>query len=208
MMAGVNNSSTVMPPSGSVAAVYAAIDRNNGVWKAPANKVLNMVSEPATIFKAPQLNNLNVDVVAGKSINAIIFLAGKGTFIFGARTLAGNDNEWRYIPVCRFFIMVQESCRQSTFKLVFEPNDSNTWGEMRSIIVNYLTTLWRRGALQGVKPEQAFYVAVGLGKTMTSMDIQEGRIIIEIGMAVLRPAEFITIRFSHELSQRHLSPGL
>ena len=201
ILAGVSSSMTAMPPSGAVAGIYAFVDRTRGVWKAPANVSLNNVLSPATVFTATQLENLNVDAVAGKSVNAIRYFTGKGTLVFGARTLAGNDNEWRYVPVRRFFNMVEESCKKSTEPFVFEPNDANTWVKIQGMIENFLTTLWRQGALQGVKPEHAFYVAVGLGKTMTSLDILEGRLIVEIGMAVVRPAEFIILRFSHKLAE-------
>ncbi len=201
ILAGVSSTATSMPPSGAVAGVYAMIDRTRGVWKAPANVSLNNVLAPANVFTASQLENLNVDVVAGKSVNAIRFFTGKGTLIFGARTLAGNDNEWRYVPVRRFFNMVEESTKKATEPFVFEPNDANTWVKIQGMIENFLTTLWRQGALQGAKPEHAFYVAVGLGKTMTSLDILEGRLIVEIGMAVVRPAEFIILRFSHKLAE-------
>jgi phage tail sheath protein FI len=144
---------------------------------------------------------LNVDVDAGKSINVIRAFTGKGILIWGARTLAGNDNEWRYIPVRRFFNMVEESCKKASEGFVFEPNDSGTWVRVQGMLENFLTTLWRQGALQGAKPEHAFYVAVGLNKTMTALDILEGRLIIEIGMAVVRPAEFIILRFSHKMAE-------
>lgn len=201
ILTGVGNSMTVMPPSGAIAGVYAQVDRTRGVWKAPANVSLNSVLGPETVFTATQLENLNVDAVAGKSVNAIRFFTGKGTLVFGARTLAGNDNEWRYISVRRFFNMVEESCKKATEPFVFEPNDANTWVKVQGMIENFLTTLWRQGALQGAKPEHAFYVAVGLGKTMTALDILEGRLIVEIGMAVVRPAEFIILRFSHKMAE-------
>ncbi len=201
ILTGVGKSMTVMPPSGAVAGVYALTDRTRGVWKAPANVSLNNVLAPDTVFTASELDNLNVDTVAGKSINAIRHFTGKGTLVFGARTLAGNDNEWRYVAVRRFFNMVEESCKKSTEPFVFESNDANTWVKIQGMIENFLTTLWRQGALQGVKPEHAFYVAVGLGKTMTALDILEGRLIVEIGMAVVRPAEFIILRFSHKLAE-------
>ncbi|HEX6427319.1 MAG TPA: phage tail sheath C-terminal domain-containing protein, partial [Niastella sp.] len=156
---------------------------------------------PETTFTASELDGLNVDAVSGKSINAIRAFTGKGTLIFGARTLAGNDNEWRYISVRRFFNMVEESTKKATEPFVFESNDANTWVRVQGMIENFLTTLWRQGALQGAKPEHAFYVAVGLGKTMTALDILEGRMIVEIGMAVVRPAEFIILRFSHKMAE-------
>ena len=144
---------------------------------------------------------MNVDAAGGKSVNAIRSFPGKGTLVWGARTLAGNDNEWRYVNVRRFFIFVTESTRRAAAQFIFEPNDANTWAKLRAMIENFLTLQWRAGALQGIKPEQAFYVAVGLGRTMTALDIQEGRIIVELGMAAVRPAEFIIVRFSQRMAQ-------
>lgn len=190
-----------IPPSGAIAGVYARVDNARGVWKAPANESLNSVSAPSVQITADEQSNLNVDAVAGKSINAIRSFTGKGTLVWGARTLAGNDNEWRYVSVRRFFNMVEESCKKSTEPFVFEPNDANTWVKVQGMIENFLTVLWRQGALQGAKPEHAFYVAVGLGKTMTALDILEGRMIVEIGMAVVRPAEFIILKFSHKMAE-------
>ena len=142
---------------------------------------------------------MNVDRATGKSINAIRTFAGKGTLIWGARTLAGNDNEWRYVPVQRFYMNVEESVIKSTSWVVFEPNDANTWAKVRGMIENYLTKKWREAALAGSSPQQAFYVRCGLGSTMDSQDIREGRMNVEIGLAVVRPAEFIIIKFSHML---------
>jgi len=190
-----------IPPSAAIAGVYARVDNARGVWKAPANESLNSVSGPSVQITAEQQSSLNVDTIAGKSINAIRAFTGKGTLVWGARTLAGNDNEWRYVSVRRFFNMVEESCKKSTEPFVFEPNDANTWVKIQGMIENFLTLMWRQGALQGAKPEHAFYVAVGLGKTMTSLDILEGRLIVEIGMAVVRPAEFIILQFSHKLAE-------
>ena len=191
----------LLPPSGSIAGVYATIDRERGVWKAPANISLNSVISPAVKISHEQQAEYNVDVNAGKSINIIRAFTGKGTLIWGARTLAGNDNEWRYINVRRFFNFVEESTKKATEQFVFEPNDANTWVKVQAMIENFLTTLWRQGALQGMKPEHAFYVAVGLGETMTPLDILEGRMIVEIGMAAVRPAEFIILRFSHKMAE-------
>jgi len=192
---------SLIPPSGAIAGIYARVDNARGVWKAPANESINSVSGPAEQITADEQSNLNVDAVAGKSINAIRSFTGKGTLVWGARTLAGNDNEWRYVSVRRFFNMVEESCKKSTEPFVFESNDANTWVKVQGMIENFLTVLWRQGALQGAKPEHAFYVAVGLGKTMTALDILEGRMIVEIGMAVVRPAEFIILQFSHKMAE-------
>ena len=189
----------IMPPSGAVAGVYAATDTNRGVWKAPANVSLADVIEPVVKIDNAHQDDLNVDVTSGKSINALRAFASKGTLVWGARTLAGNDNEWRYISVRRFFNMVEESVKKSTYWAVFEPNDANTWVKVRGMIENYLTQKWREGALAGATTKEAFFVRCGLGTTMTAQDILEGRMNVEIGMAAVRPAEFIILKFSHKL---------
>lgn len=144
---------------------------------------------------------MNIDPGPGKSVNAIRPFNGKGILVWGARTLDGNSSEWRYISVRRFFIMVEESAKKATVQFVFEPNDANTWTKIRAMIENFLTVLWRDGALAGSKPEQAFFVKCGLGQTMTAQDILDGKLIVEIGMAAVRPAEFIILRFMHKLQE-------
>lgn len=192
----LSNLGTVVPPGGAMAGIYAAVDGSRGVWKAPANVSVNSVIAPMVKINDDMQEDLNVDTNAGKSINAIRAFTGKGTLVWGARTLTGNDNDFRYISVRRFYIMVEESVKLATYQFVFEPNDGGTWVKVRAMIENYLTNLWRQGALAGSKPEQAFYVKVGLGQTMTFDDILNGRMIVEIGMAPVRPAEFIILRFS------------
>jgi phage tail sheath protein FI len=188
-----------LPSSSAIAGIYATIDSARGVWKAPANASINTVVEPVLKLNNSNQDELNVDATTGKSINAIRAFMGKGTLVWGARTLAGNDNEWRYIPVRRFFSVVEESVKKSTYWAVFESNDANTWVKVRGMIENYLTQKWREGALAGATPKDAFFVKCGLGITMTSLDILEGRMNVEIGMAVVRPAEFIILKFSHKL---------
>jgi phage tail sheath protein FI len=190
-----------LPPSSALAGVYARVDSDRGVWKAPANVGLNYVIKPSLKITNSDQDNLNIDTTAGKSINAIRSFTGKGTLVWGSRTLAGNDSEWRYIPVRRFFNMAEESIKKATEQFVFEPNDANTWIRVRAMIENFLILQWRAGALAGAKPEQAFYVRIGLGQTMSAMDILDGKMIIEIGMAVVRPAEFIILRFSHKMQE-------
>jgi phage tail sheath protein FI len=191
----------VLPPSAAVAGIYASVDRDRGVWKAPANVSATAVVGPTVKITDEDQDSLNVDPSAGKSINAIRAFTGKGTMIWGARTLAGNDNEWRYVPVRRLFNMIEESTRKATSFAVFEPNDMTTWLKVKGMIESFLYGLWERGALAGPAPAAAYFVNVGLGKTMTTQDILEGRIIIEIGVAAVRPAEFIILRFSHKLQQ-------
>ncbi|MCB0428639.1 MAG: phage tail sheath family protein [Flavobacteriales bacterium] len=188
-------------PCSSIAGTYARVDRDRGVWKAPANVSLRSVKEPAVLVSSDEQEDLNVDATSGKSINAIRTFAGKGVLVWGARTLAGNDNEWRYVPVRRLYIFVEESTKKATEFVVFEPNDANTWLKVKTMIENFLVKLWRDGALAGAKPEDAFFVKVGLGETMTALDILEGRMNIEIGMAAVRPAEFIILKFSHKLQE-------
>jgi len=194
----VTRTMVLQPPSGAVAGVYAAVDRLRGVWKAPANVSVADISGVAVRINDALQEDLNVSST-GKSVNVIRTFAGKGSLIWGARTLAGNDNEWRYVPVRRFFNMAEESIKKATEVFVFEPNDRNTWVRVRAMIENFLTVQWRQGALAGATTAQAFFVKVGLGETMTAQDILEGRMIVEIGMAVVRPAEFIILRFAHKM---------
>jgi len=196
------NISMLMPPSSAIVGVYAQVDNARGVWKAPAN--VNIVNAIAPEFLITNLEqeDLNVDPNDGKSINVIRKFEGRGpAIIWGARTLAGNDNEWRYVPVRRYFNMVEESVKNATNQFVFEPNDENTWVRVKSMIQNYLTQQWKAGALMGASTKEAFFVHIGLGETMTELDIWEGRMIVEIGMAVVRPAEFIILRFMHKMLQ-------
>ena len=195
------NAVTSMPPSGAIAGVYASVDAARGVHKAPANVSLNSVIGVTDMISHDDQQDLNVDVVAGKSINAIRPFTGKGILVWGARTLAGNDNEWRYVSVRRFFNMVEESSKKGTERFVFEPNDANTWTKVKTMIENFLINQWRAGALAGSTPDKAFFVKVGLGQTMTPQDVLEGLMIVEIGMAAVRPAEFIILRFSHKLQE-------
>ena len=198
---GVNNAPISMPPSGAIVGLYAAVDNDRGVWKAPANVSVNNVLGPDSTFNNGQLDELNVDVNAGKSINAIRPFKGKGTLVYGARTLAGNDNNWRYVNVRRFFIMVEQSVKKAIESFVFEPNDANTWNRTKAMVDAFLFQQWRAGALQGSKPDQAYFVKVGLGETMVAQDILEGRMIVSIGMAVVHPAEFIVLQFSQIMPQ-------
>lgn len=190
----------VLPPSAAIAGVYAKTDRERGVWKAPANVSLNAVTGPMKKISAKQQQDLNVDQ-NGKSINAIRSFAGKGTLVWGARTLDGNDNEWRYVSVRRLFNMIEESLKKATQFAVFESNDAVTWLKVKAMTQSFLYGIWQQGGLAGSTEEQAYFVNVGLGKTMTSQDILEGKMIVEIGLAATRPAEFVVLKFSHKLQE-------
>jgi phage tail sheath protein FI len=197
----IDSKQVVLAPSSSMAGVYAKVDSTSGVWKSPANLGLNYVEAPVLKISDKDQESLNVDPTSGKSINAIRTFTGKGTLVWGARTLDGNSNEWRYISVRRLFNMVEESVKKATERFVFEPNTANTWIRVQTMIENFLNQQWQDGALAGSKPEEAYYVSVGLNKTMSAQDILEGRMNIEIGMAAVRPAEFIVLRFSHKLQE-------
>ncbi|MDI1257354.1 MAG: phage tail sheath C-terminal domain-containing protein [Flavobacterium sp.] len=191
----------ILTPSSTIAGIYAKTDSTAGVWKAPANTGLSYVVAPTEKISSQDQESLNVDPTSGKSINAIRTFTGKGTLVWGARTLDGNSNEWRYVSVRRFFNMVEESVVKATQGFVFEANNAQTWVRMEAMIGNFLNQQWMNGALAGSKPEDAYYVSVGLNKTMSAQDILEGRMNVEIGMAAVRPAEFIVLRFSHKLQE-------
>ncbi|WP_020570401.1 phage tail sheath family protein [Neolewinella persica] len=199
ILRGLNATALPMPPSGAVAGLYAFVDRTRGVWKAPANVSVSGIQSVTDVFTHTELGNLNVDAISGKSINAIRHFTGKGILVFGARTLAGNDGDYKYISVRRLMNMLEESIKKATEQFVFEPNTANTWTRVQSMIENFLTLLWRDGGLQGAKQEHAFRVAVGLGRTMTPQDVIDGRMIVEIAVAPVRPAEFIVLRFMQHL---------
>ncbi|RYY57266.1 MAG: phage tail sheath family protein [Chitinophagaceae bacterium] len=190
----------LLPASPAIAGIYAQVDNSRGVWKAPANvNVVNAIRPEYLITHQEQMG-LNVDTTAGKSVNVIRAFPGRGpAIVWGARTLAGNDNEWRYVPVRRFFNMVEESIENAVNQFVFEPNDENTWVRVKAMIQIYLERIWRDGALMGATAQEAFFVHIGLGQTMTEVDIWEGRMIIQIGIAAVRPAEFIILRFMHKM---------
>ena len=189
-----------LPPSSAVAGAYATVDRTRGVFKAPANVSLASIRRPLVDIDTDLNDHMNLHA-SGKSVNAIRTFTGRGTLVWGGRTLDGNSNEWRYVNVRRFFNMVEESARKATFQFVFRPNNAATWSRVKGMIENFLTNQWRDGALAGATADEAFYVRVGLGSTMTAQDVLEGRMNVEIGMAVARPAEFIVLRFSHKLPE-------
>ncbi len=189
----------LLPPASALAGVYQLIDQTIGVWKAPANIGLSGVIQPALRITERDQESLNIDPITGKSINAIRSFAGKGTLVWGARTLAGNDQDWRYVSVKRTVLMIHESIRFALQDFVFEPNGANTWIMIKSMIVDFLIQLWQNGALAGSKPDEAFGVKIGLGETMTLQDISENRMNLTLFFALTRPAEFIVISISQKM---------
>lgn len=200
-LAKLQAQASIITPSGAMAGIYAATDNNKGVWQAPANMGLASISGVTEIVSDKDQEGMNVDPDTGKSVNAIRFFTGKGILVWGARTLDGNSNEWRYVSVRRLFNYVEESVQKSTNWAVFQPNDANTWVKIQCQIENFLNNLWRDGALAGSTPEKAYYVRVGLDVTMTADDINNGYLIVEIGLAAVRPAEFIVLKFSHKVQE-------
>lgn len=183
----------VLPPSAAAAGICARTDRERGVWKAPANIAIAAVRRPIVVIDNAAQDEMNLDE-SRRPINALRSLAGKGTLITGARTLAGSRDEWRYISVRRLFLMIEESARKSTAFVASEPNDVTTWLKVRSMLNDFLYKLMERGALAGGAQDQSYFVNVGLGQSMTAEDVQAGRLIIEMGVAAIRPAEFTLIR--------------
>lgn len=199
LIEAVKKAHNILPPSAAMAGIYAMVDNQRGVWKAPANVSLNSVVKPTISINNSQQEILNIDVVAGKSINAIRSFVGNGTLVWGARTLDGNSNENRYINVVRTLIIVEQSVKYALESFVFEPNDANTWTNIKNMISNFLTNLWKQGALAGAKPSDAYFVNIGLGVTMTANDVLLGKLIIELGLAIQKPAEFIILRMQQQL---------
>jgi len=188
----------ILPPSAAMAGIYALVDTARGVWKSPANVSVSMVNAPTINISSEEQESLNVDVMAGKSVNVIRPFIGIGTLVWGARTLDGNSQDWRYINVRRTLIMIEQSLKLASRTYVFEPNDSGTWSTIRTMVNSFLFGLWKVGALAGAAPEQAYDVQVGLGETMTPNDILDGIMRISVRVAVVRPAEFIVITFQQK----------
>jgi uncharacterized protein len=188
----------VLPPSAAMAGIYTFVDNARGVWKAPANVSVAMVNSPTANIDHHKQESMNVDAMGGKSVNAIRVFPGEGTLVWGARTLDGNSQDWRYINVRRTIIMIEQSLKLACRSYVFEPNVSNTWVSISSMMNNFLFNLWKQGALTGTKPEQAYDVQIGLGTTMTANDILDGYLIVSIKVAIVRPAEFIVITFQQQ----------
>lgn len=190
----------IQPQSGLVAGVYTLIDNTRGVWKAPANVGLDSVSSPVVTINSNQQEDLNVPV-SGKSICATRMFTGMGTVIWGARTLDGNGNDWRYINVRRTMIYIEQSLKMAMQAYVFAPNDSNTWNAVKAMSESFLNNLWKQGGLIGAKPADAYNVSIGLGSTMTGDDILNGIMRLSVKVSLVRPAEFIVITIEQEMQK-------
>lgn len=197
---GILKQLNLLPPSAAMAGIYTMVDHTRGVWKAPANVSLNYVDSPAEDLDDDEQANLNAPMT-GKAINVIRMFRGEGVKVWGARTLDGNSLDWRYINVRRTLLFLEESVKNAARAYVFEPNDAGTWINMKSMIENFLRSVWKRGGLAGATPEDAFEVHVGLGDTMTGDDILEGIMRITVLVAVTHPAEFIEITFQQQMQK-------
>jgi len=188
----------VLPPSGAIAGIYALVDNSVGVYKAPANVSVSSVTSPTVNITADEQEDLNLPL-NGKAVNAIRPFVGKGTLVWGARTLDGNSGDWRYINVRRTMIMLEQSIKFACEPYVFRPNDSNTWLAVRTMISNFLRNQWQQGALVGSSEAEAFDVECGLGTTMTPQDVLDGYMKVSVRVAISRPAEFIVITFQQKM---------
>ncbi len=179
--------SAFMPPSGAMAGIYARTDINIGVHKAPANEVVRACTGLEYNYNSGEQDMLNP-----KGVNLIRSFPGRGVRVWGARTLSSNAT-WKYINVRRLFIFLEESIKANTNWVVFEPNSEVLWTRVKRSVEMFLTTVWGSGALAGTAPEQAFFVDIGRN-TMTQDDLDNGRLICVIGVAPVKPAEFVIFR--------------
>ncbi|NHB91851.1 phage tail sheath family protein [Photorhabdus cinerea] len=193
---GENKTPVDIPPSAVIAGIYASVDNSRGVWKAPANIPIQGGLQP----KYPVTDDLQGEYNKGKALNMIRTFPKSGTLVWGARTLEDSDN-WRYIPVRRLFNSAERDIKNAMSFAVFEPNSQPTWKAVHRAIDNYLYALWQQGGLAGNKAEQAYFVQIGKGTTMTEDDIKQGRMIVKVGMAAVRPAEFIILQFTQNVAQ-------
>lgn len=189
VMDPLTNQPILVPPSGHVAGVWARTDGTRGVHKAPANEVVLGANGLSFQVTHEEQGGLNTN-----GVNCIRAFSGRGIRIWGARTLS-SDPEWRYVNVRRLFNYVSESIIEGTQWAVFEPNDHRLWTRLRISSANFLTRVWRDGALFGATPEQAFYVKCD-AETNPPEAVEAGQVVIEIGIAPVKPAEFVIFRIS------------
>jgi len=188
----------VVPPSGAVAGVYARVDRQRGVWKAPANVEIIGATPVHKVSDAVDAA-CNVPDPGGKAVNVIRAFRGTGPLIWGARTLNADSGAWRYVPVRRLFNAAERDIKTAMSMALFEPNSAPTWERVRGAVESYVHDLWRQGALLGESPAQAYFVHIGLGTTMTQTDINNGKMIVKVGLAAVRPAEFIVLQLTQDV---------
>ncbi|MBL4806430.1 MAG: phage tail sheath family protein [Rhodobacteraceae bacterium] len=184
-----------IPPSAAIAGVICSVDRKAGPWQAPANVALLGGLTP----KYRVTDDEQELYMQGAALNMIREFTGTGVLVWGARTTTADDDEWRYVPVRRLFSAVEKDLKRTLMFSVFEPNSQPTWERVRGAIDSYLNGIWQSGGLMGASTAEAYYVQVGLGTTMTAEDVSQGKMIIKIGMAAVRPAEFIILQFTQDM---------
>lgn len=199
VMGGLLRQINVVPPSGAVAGVYTTVDNNLGVFNAPANIGIVAAVSPTVPISNDDQEDLNVPL-DGKAVNAIRTFPGRGMLIWGARTLDGNSQDWRYINVRRSVIMIEQSIKQAVQPYCFAPNTAVTWNAVHAMLDNFLLTCWREGMLAGTKPQDAFSVSIGLGNTMTQDDVLDGWMKFSVMVALVRPAEFLVLTFQQQMN--------
>lgn len=176
-----------LPPSGFIAGIYARNDINRSVSKAPANEVIN-----SAISFEQLLNQAQQEVLNPAGVNCLRFFPGRGYLVWGARTIS-DDSDWKYVNVRRYFAYLEHSIDRGTQWIVFENNNQQLWGNVRRTIEDFLLSEWKAGNLMGSKPEEAYFVRCDLS-TMTQNDLDNGRLVCLIGVAPVRPAEFVIFR--------------
>lgn len=191
----LDKKNTFIPPSGSIAGIYSRTDQERGVHKAPANEVIrNCVGLDCNYNTGEQ------DILNPKGVNLIRSFTGQGIRVWGARTASSNQL-WKYINVRRLFIFIEESIKRNTNWVVFEPNDELLWVRVKRTVEVFLEGVWRNGALAGNTANEAFFVNIGRN-TMSEDDIANGRLICEIGIAPVKPAEFVIFRITQKTSEQ------
>lgn len=189
----------IMPASPAMAGLYADTDSSRGVWNAPANLSVAMVDGVTIPINDAEQGDMNVPV-DGLAVNATRLFPGRGVVIWGARTLDGNSNDYRYIQVRRTLIYIEQSIKAALQPFVFAPNTQRTWASVTAMISNFLTGLWAQGGLMGDKASDAFQVRVGLGSTMTGQDILDGTMRVSVALQMIHPAEFIVLDFTQQMA--------
>ena len=189
VMDPLTNSPKLIPPGGHIVGVYARSDTERGVYKAPANEIVRgAVGLQFPLTKGEQ------DILNPRGVNCIRAFRGRGIRVWGARTIS-SDPIWKYINVRRLFLYIEESIEEGTQWVVFEPNDQRLWARVKQTVTDFLTRVWKDGALMGTTPDEAFFVKCD-ETTMTPDDIDNGRLVILIGIAPVKPAEFVIFRIA------------
>ena len=188
----------VAPPSGMLAGIWTKSDAQSGVWNAPANIALASVTAPLYNMNDAEQAGFNMPT-NGQAIDILRAQPGRGTVVWGARTLDGNSQDYRYVQVRRTLIYVEQSIKTALQSYVFAPNDATTWATVTASISNFLTGLWEQGGLMGTKASDAFTVSCGLGSTMTSQNILDGYMIVAVTLQMIHCAEFIELTFTQTM---------